>query len=60
MFYVRVVKNGYTYRINIEDDSKLQQVMDLCHKHFGKPGEVLNIPRVLPEPKEKRRAKRGT
>jgi len=58
MFYVRIVKNGWTYRISMEDDAKLQQVMDACHKHFGNPGEVLNIPSRLPEPKEKKRVKR--
>lgn len=58
MFYIRVYKNGWSYRINIEDDAKLQQVMDLCNKHFGEPGKVLEIPSVLPQPKEKKRAKR--
>lgn len=58
MFYIRVYKNGWSYRINIEDDAKLQQVMDLCQKYFGEPGKVLEIPRKLPEPKVKKRGRR--
>lgn len=58
MFYVRVRKGGMQYRLNIEDDSNLQEVMDICHKHFGEPGKVLDIPRKLPEPKVKKRGRR--
>lgn len=54
MFWLKVYKDGWSYRINIDDDSKVQEVMDLCHKHFGEPGKVLDIPRKLPEPKAKR------
>lgn len=58
MFYVKVRKGGMQYRLNIEDDSKLQEVMDICHKHFGEPGKVLHIPSKLPEPKVKRGRRR--
>lgn len=55
MFYVRVYKNGWSYRVNIEDDKNLQRVMDLCNQHFGDPDKVFDIPRVLPQPKVKKR-----
>lgn len=51
MFWVRARKNGYEFRLNIDDDSRLQEVMDMCHKHFGEPGKVLDIPDKLPEPR---------
>ena len=58
MFWLNLYRNGYKCRIEVQDDSKLQEVMDICAKHFCEPGKVLEIPAVLPQPKEKKRAKR--
>ena len=40
-------------------DSELQSVLDRCHARYGKAGEVLAIPEVLPKPKQTQQVKRG-
>lgn len=50
--------NGPTAVLRIEDDSKLQRVMDICNRHFGNPLRVLPDPFVaIAQAKERR--KRG-
>lgn len=54
MFWLNLYRKGYKGKIEVQDDSKLQEVMDICAKHFC-PGKVLEIPRVLPQPKPRKK-----
>lgn len=51
--------NGLGATYQIDDDAKLQEVMDAACRHFGDPTKVLPDPLVVIAQAEARRKKRG-